>query len=292
MTRNKLRGAWPARPVRVAAGVVHVAVASPAIRLPGVSMAGFCGRPDAPFEMQMIPHPAVTVFVDLDDELRIGGPDGAAQRGSVVAGLWSAGVRAEFCGRQVGCLQIRLSPVLARSVLGAGSEFNATVVTLEDLWGREATRTQEQLQAAGSWDERFAIAAAALARRRDVGPAVDPEVAFAWRRVMTTRGRARVGPLATQVGWSRERLWSRFRSQIGLTPKRAARLVRFDYAAHRLAAGHSPAMVAVECGFVDQSHLYRDVMEFAGVTPTAVGAAPWLAVDDIAWPADEQTRKG
>jgi hypothetical protein len=26
-------------------------------------------------------------------------------------------------------------------------------------------------------------------------------------------------------------------------------------------------------------------MAFAGVTPTAVALAPWLAVDDIAWPA-------
>jgi hypothetical protein len=26
-------------------------------------------------------------------------------------------------------------------------------------------------------------------------------------------------------------------------------------------------------------------MAFAGMTPTAVAAAPWLAVDDVAWPS-------
>jgi methylphosphotriester-DNA--protein-cysteine methyltransferase len=105
--------------------------------------------------------------------------------------------------------------------------------------------------------------------------------------MVTSRGRVRVERLAAETGWSRKRLWSRFRSQIGLTPKRAAQLVRFDHAAHRLAAGHSPALVAADSGYADQSHLHRDVMAFAGLTPAAVAAAPWLAVDDIAWAAPQ-----
>jgi transcriptional regulator GlxA family with amidase domain len=84
----------------------------------------------------------------------------------------------------------------------------------------------------------------------------------------------------------------RFRSQLGITPKRAARLVRFDHAAHLLAAGHAAAGVAVESGYVDQSHLHREIKEFAGLTPTAVAVAPWLAIDDVAWPASSPTRSG
>jgi len=64
---------------------------------------------------------------------------------------------------------------------------------------------------------------------------------------------------------------------------RAARLVRFDHAVHRLAAGHSPALVAAEGGYADQSHLHRDIVAFAGLTPAAVAVAPSLAVDDVAW---------
>jgi AraC-like DNA-binding protein len=97
--------------------------------------------------------------------------------------------------------------------------------------------------------------------------------------------------LAAEAGWSRKRLWSRFRSQIGLTPKRAAQLVRFDHAAHRLAAGHSAALVAAESGYTDHSHLHRDVRIFAGVTPTAVAAAPWLAVDPVAWAAPQHASR-
>ncbi|HEY1698974.1 MAG TPA: hypothetical protein VGG75_04565 [Trebonia sp.] len=61
-------------------------------------------------------------------------------------------------------------------------------------------------------------------------------------------------------------------------------LARFDHAAHRLAVGGGPALVAAEGGYVDQSHLHRDAAEFAGLTPAAVAVTPFLAIDDVAWP--------
>jgi AraC-like DNA-binding protein len=252
----------------------------------GVSMAGFRGAAESPVELQLVPYPALTVCIDFGDALLVDDASGERKRGSVVVGLAPGSVRGS--GRDVDLLQVRLSPVVAHAVLGASDELGATVLALEDLWGRDAERTREQLRAAGSWDERFAVMEAALARRHQAGRAVDPEVAFIWGQMATRRGRVRVEQLAAEVGWSRKRLWSRFRSQIGLTPKRAATLVRFDHVAHRLAAGHSAALVAAESGFVDQSHLCRDVMAVAGMTPAAVAVAPWLAVDDVAWPAQER----
>ncbi|MCG5213800.1 hypothetical protein [Streptosporangium sp. KLBMP 9127] len=41
--------------------------------------------------------------------------------------------------------------------------------------------------------------------------------------------------------------------------------MRFDHAAHLLAAGHAAASVAAESGYVDQSHLYREVKAFTGL---------------------------
>ena len=37
--------------------------------------------------------------------------------------------------------------------------------------------------------------------------------------------------------------------------------------------------------------LHRDVKAFAGVTPSAVAAAPWLAVDGIAWAAPQRVSR-
>ncbi|WP_406337297.1 helix-turn-helix domain-containing protein [Streptomyces sp. NBC_00649] len=271
-------------PAHDAASVWDIATPSRGGRLPGVSMAGFRARTSDFVDLGLVPYPAVTVAVDLGDQpLVVDDFSGRQQSGSVVVGLASGGVRGR--GRDIECLQVRLSPPVAHAVLGACAESGATVLSLDDLWGRDAARTQEQLRAAESWDARFAIAEAALVRRHEAGRAVDPEVAFVWGQMVTRLGGVRVDRLAAEVGWSRQRLWSRFRAQIGLNPKRAAQLVRFDHAAHRLAAGHSAARVAAEIGYVDQSHLHRDVVAFAGVTPTAVAVAPWLAVDDVAWAA-------
>ncbi|OXY87162.1 helix-turn-helix domain-containing protein [Streptomyces diastatochromogenes] len=273
-----------AEPAQDAASVWDIATPSRRGRLPGVSMAGFRARTTDLVDLGVVPYPAVTVAVDLGDgPLVVDDFSGRQQSGSVVVGLASGGVRGR--GRDIECLQVRLSPPVAHAVLGACSELGETVVSLDDLWGRDAARTQEQLRAAGSWDDRFAIAEAALVRRHQAGRTVSPEIAFVWGQMVTNLGGVRVERLAAEVGWSRKRLWSRFRAQIGLNPKRAAQLVRFDHAAHRLAAGHSAARVAAEIGYADQSHLHRDVMAFAGVTPTAVAVAPWLAVDDVAWAA-------
>lgn len=268
---------------------MDIAVPAPPVRLPGVRMAGFRQRLPAPMDIAMVAHPSVTLLVDLSDgEGIVYATPGRRRRGSFVAGLLPGDLRT---GGQVGeCLQIRLEPVAAAAVLGASAELTGTVASLEDVWGREAGRVEDRLRAAASWDERFTIAADVLGRRLGARTPVDPEVARTWRRTLTGRGRVRVDGLAEEVGWSRKRLWSRFRAQLGITPKRAARLVRFDRAAYLLAAGHPAAGVAAESGYADQSHLHREVRTFAGLTPAGVAAAPWLAIDDIAWPASWPTR--
>ncbi|MFJ2742385.1 helix-turn-helix domain-containing protein [Streptomyces sp. NPDC087440] len=269
---------------------VNIAVPR-AARLPDVVMAGFEQRVSAApasVEIAMVAHPSVTLLFDL------GGGDrlvcraaGRSGRGSAVVGLLPGELRA---GGTVGaCLQIRLGPVAAAAAFGPTAELVGGMAALADVWGRSAAeQAEERLRDAASWDARFAVAGDLLGRlieeRRERRPPVDPEVAHTWRRTLAGRGRVRVESLAYETGWSRKRLSARFGSQLGITPKRAARLVRFDHAAHLLAAGLPPADVALGSGYADQSHLHREVREFTGRTPTAVASAPWLAVDDVAWP--------
>jgi AraC-like DNA-binding protein len=249
-------------------------------------MAGFRDGGRASVGQRVIPHPSVMLAV----EFGAGSPivadaAGRQQRGSLAAGLGLGfGGAVWVRGENVECLQVRLSPLIARTVLGVSPADLDGFVALDDLWGSAAARIREQLSEASSWEERFALTEALLERSRRAKALVDPEVAWAWRQIVGGRGMVRVERLANEVGWSRKRLWSRFRSQVGLPPKRAAQLVRFDRAVHRLVAGDGAAQVAAEGRYADQSHLHRDVMAFAGVTPSAVAREPWLAVDDVAWP--------
>jgi AraC-like DNA-binding protein len=77
-----------------------------------------------------------------------------------------------------------------------------------------------------------------------------------------------------EVGYSQRYLTSRFREEIGLTPKLAARLIRFhrarqDLQAQLAAAGRTDiARVAADCGYHDQSHLIRDFRSFSGLAPS------------------------
>jgi AraC-like DNA-binding protein len=247
-------------------------------------MAGFRQRARAFGDIAMVAHPSVSLFIELSDGEGLAyDVSGCRRRGSVVVGLLPGQVRAAGC-TTVNCLQIRLEPIVAAAVFGATTELTGTVVALEDLWGRDAERAEERLRAATSWDERFNVADEILGARLGGRTSVDPEVGYVWRRTFASRGRVRVDGLADEVGWSRKRLWSRFRSQLGITPKRAAQLMRFDHAAHLLSAGYPVGRVASESGYVDQSHLHREVKAFTGLTPIAVAEAPWLAIDDVAWP--------
>lgn len=261
---------------------VDIAVPRLPLRLPGISMAGFRQRAPAPVNIAMVAHPSVTLLIDLSDGEGLAyETDGRHGHGSVVAGLLPGGLRT---GGQVGeCLQIRLEPALATGVFGA-PDLTGTVASLRDLWGHGAEQAENALRAATSWDERFTLATDFLARRLGARSQVDPEIAHTWRRTLTHRGRVQINALADEVGWSRKRLLARFRAQLGITPKRAARLIRFDHAAHLLATGHAPATVAATTGYVDQPHLHREVKSFTGLTPSAVAVAPWLAIDQTTWP--------
>ena len=135
--------------------------------------------------------------------------------------------------------------------------------------GAWAVDLAERLQAAPTWDARFAALDAALAFRLATARAPSPQVAWAWRQLARSGGRVPISTLGDELGWSPKRLIARFREQVGLPPKQVARLLRFQRATTLILAAESPdwGALARMCGYYDQSHLIHEFQRFAGDTP-------------------------
>jgi transcriptional regulator GlxA family with amidase domain len=144
------------------------------------------------------------------------------------------------------------------------------VVDLVDVLGAAGRRLAEQLRETQKWRRRFALMDQFLLRRLARGPRPSREVGWAWERLVATGGAVPIGQLATEVVWSHRHLIVRFRQQVGLAPKTAARLVRFEAVLRRLDERRPLdwGQVAIAAGYADQAHLIRDFRQFAGTTPT------------------------
>jgi AraC-like DNA-binding protein len=211
---------------------------------------------------------------------------------AMVSGLHTGPARIATGAAQTG-LQLDLTWRGARALLGVpAAELAGDTIDLAAVLGRTVPALLERLASAPSWADRFAVLDAELAGLADRGEdrrdPVQPEVAHAWDRLVRTGGTARVTDVAADVGWTRRHLADRFRMETGLTPKGAARVIRFERACALLRrGGPGLADVAHTAGYADQAHLAREFRDLAGQTATS-----WLAERGLATAAGRPARRG
>ncbi len=250
---------------------------SPAMRPYAAFYSGYRQHGIPPASHRGLPSPYLTLILTLDDPLVITAhPDRRQSPGrydTLIGGLHLAPALIAHDGRQSG-VQVAVHPLGCRALLGvpagelAGTDVDLSAVLRDDV----VAELRERLHAAADWPARFAALDAALRRLvRDRG-GVHPDVAYAFDRLLDSGGRVGVAQLAAEIGWSARHLTDRFRAEIGLRPKEAARVVRFDRARRRLAPGRRMAEVAADAGYFDQAHLAREFHAMAGIP-----ASRWLA---------------
>ncbi len=253
---------------------------------------GYRQRGLPPATHRGLPSPYLTLIFTLDEPLSIeahpdpGQPPGEFR--ALLGGLHSAPALIRHEGAQSG-LQLALRPPGVRALLGLPAGQLADLdVPAEAVLGGVCAELRDRVRSVTSWPERFAILDEILLRQLVTGSAqgtraaVAPEVLWAWRQLLRAGGAVRVADLATETGWSSRHLASRFRAEIGLTPKAAARVIRFDRAKQALIArvgtgayqdgGYQLADLAAGTGYFDQAHLAREFRALAGVPPSQ-----WLA---------------
>lgn len=198
-------------------------------------------------------------------------------QGGFVAGLHDGPTHTTHAGHQAG-IQINLPPLAAGQVFGMPlSEIAHQVVAAADLLPHAHRARLLALAELPTWDARLDAvdamllgATQRLSAQRTV-PRGFRELAWAIARIEQCAGQLRIDALARELGWSERRLQRAFATQVGVSAKLFARLVRFNALMDRARSrpDESWAGAAYALGFADQSHLVRDVRQFTGMTPSA-----------------------
>lgn len=225
-----------------------------------------------------LPSRHVTLVISLADPIRIVGMPGGEQRpvsSQALVGGMHAGPALIAQDRFQAGLHLELNPLGVRTLLGLSSaELSTHVVDLADMDRPLLAGLPDMLLAADTWALRFRILDERLCAAASEPVAPVPEIGWAWRRMVRAGGLIGVQALAAEVGWSRRHFAERFRTEVGLAPKQAARVIRFERACVELrrSPGRSLAELAAACGFYDQSHLTHEWQALAGCSPGA-----WIA---------------
>ena len=232
-----------------------------------------------PGEHRGLPSPYLTLVFSLSGPLPIHVPSPAGRReGAFRIPLGGLHTRAVLLPRRLPQaptaaqrgIQLAVHPLAARAVFGVpAAALTDEVLEVGDVVGPLAGLTErlaadptgpDAVAAVNGWlRERTRAAAASPAPR---------ELARAWRLIVGSDGRARIGDVARDVGWSRAHLTRRLRAEIGVGAKDLARLARFQRS-RRLMTGRPGELgqIAQDSGYADQSHLTAEWREFAGCTP-------------------------
>lgn len=151
---------------------------------------------------------------------------------------------------------------------GALREIRNRTELLEDLWGREACTMRERLQAAPTLRARVGLLEAWLLSRLDATAGVHEAVNFALD-AFARNPNTSIDSVRQSTGLGASGFIRRFEEAVGLTPKRYARVLRFNALLPRLVrqGPRDWADLAAQAGYFDQSHLVHEFKRLAGVTP-------------------------
>jgi AraC-like DNA-binding protein len=193
--------------------------------------------------------------------------DVARFRGAIASGAYSGPFIAETRAH-ASILGVHFKPGGANAILGVpAGELANTHVELEALWGHRAVSLRDRLCATPHAAERFRILEEALVDRLVRSLTIRDEIHVAIGKLAEPD--AEVRDVARELQLSHRRFIELFSEQVGMTPKRYSRIVRFQRALERVTSQDASTwtQVALECGYFDQPHLCHDWIEFTGFSP-------------------------
>lgn len=226
-------------------------------------------------EVPVLPVPGAVMGVQFRG--RIHAEQGPLSQAGVT-GIQSA-VRRFVHQEATGSVLVRFTAQGSASLSVPAGELLNRSVSLEDLLGR--TLTLELCErVCEARDDRARVLA--VEQFLMALPFTSDALVARATVLLTQANSLSVAETAAELGVSERQLERRFRSRAGVSPKQFARLARFERAmaaadpslsSTSFGSGDTPegppslAAIAQRAGYYDQSHLVRDVREFARTTP-------------------------
>ena len=156
------------------------------------------------------------------------------------------------------------------------------VVQLDNVWRCDGTHLRERFLEAPAPALKFRVLEEMLLQH--CAPQLDPPIQYA---VTALQAGMPLAKLTSKLGLLPRTLVRRFSSQVGITPKRFARVQRMQRVLRALRRSSKPdwCALAAEHGYADQSHMVHDFRELADITPSGYAPASVQRSSHIPIPA-------
>ncbi|WP_177230310.1 helix-turn-helix transcriptional regulator [Chitinophaga sp. CF118] len=171
----------------------------------------------------------------------------------------------------VGVLIVVFQPYGAYSLLGIPAhELTDEIISLQDLWGREAVELQEKVLHADNHLTRICLIEKFLTNKLSNCAMPDGVVEKTVQLIYQFHGQVTMGQLGTLLHTGERNLERKFRESIGVSPKHFSNTIRLQYFLRLLrnkSQDENLTTLAYESGYYDQAHLIREFKKQVGITP-------------------------
>jgi AraC-like DNA-binding protein len=225
--------------------------------------------------MNVPPMPSAHLYVNLGGPVRLWDSDPSVPSAVLTdgwfMGVWTRRFLFEY-PTPVRLLGVHFKPwgISPFADLPA-TELRNRWVPVDAVWHRSLDRIRNQVGDLASATEMLRVLEEELRSRLAEAPSRGLDlVQHTGRRLETSYGVVPIGALADAAGVSGNHLATQFKSHVGITPKRVARIYRFARLIVSVDALRPVdwSQLAQTAGYFDQAHFSREFKDFTGHTPT------------------------
>lgn len=173
---------------------------------------------------------------------------------------------------EIDIIGIKFSPVGIYRLTGIHMEHIANeIIDATDIWGNEIPLLCEKMAAAGNITAQLQILEAFLIEKLSHQHKLkrNPIIDHALQLLNHHQGNISIRALQEATFTTRKSLERAFLTQLGITPKLYARIIRFNHVKQLIES--SPLMdwqeIAFQAGYYDHPHLVNEFRYFSGKTP-------------------------